>query len=83
MYYLYVLLSDIAPKTYTGITNNPERRLKQHNKGYHLYTKRFIPWKIVYLEKFNDRIEARKREKYFKSAAGRRWLRKNVFEARK
>ena len=79
MYYLYVLLSGVAPKTYTGITNDPKRRLMQHNRGYHFYTKRFIPWKIVFLEKFNDRIEARKREKYLKSAAGRKWLRKNVF----
>jgi len=33
---------------------------------------------MVYYEKFDSEMEAVKREKYFKSAAGRRWLKKYV-----
>jgi len=31
------------------------------------------PWKIIYSEKYSSRIAAREREKYLKSAAGRRY----------
>jgi putative endonuclease len=74
MYNLYILLSEGSDKTYTGITDNLERRLKEHNSGHHLYTKRHMPWRIIYIELLADRLEARKREKYFKSAAGRRLI---------
>jgi putative endonuclease len=66
-------------KTYVGITENPTRRLSQHNNGSHFYTKRYIPWIIVHIEQYNNRLEARDREKYLKSAAGRKWLKKNIF----
>jgi len=76
MYFVYILLSTIAKKTYVGITDDLKRRLKQHNLGYHFYTKRYKPWKIVFSEKYIDRNAARVREKYLKSAAGRRWMNK-------
>ncbi len=38
----------------------------------------FCPWEIIHAEIFETRIEARKREKYFKSAAGRRWRKLNL-----
>jgi putative endonuclease len=38
-----------------------------------------MPWKILYVEEHETQKEAIKREKYFKSAAGRRWISKNVF----
>ena len=81
MYYVYILKSINFHKSYTGITDNLERRLKQHNNGYHAYTKRWRPWEIIYKELVNGRIEARKREKYLKSAAGRRWMSKYIFYA--
>ncbi len=33
---------------------------------------------VVYVEKFDTFVEARKREVYFKSAAGRRFLKKKL-----
>jgi len=78
-YYTYILCSEKYKKTYTGITDNLERRLIQHNNGYHFYTKRYLPWRLIYSEKCDDRIEARKKEKYYKSAAGRRWIKINLF----
>jgi len=79
MYYIYILLSAKYEKTYVGITNNLEKRLIQHNKGYHFYTKRFLPWKLMYQEEYKTRQKARKREKYFKSAAGRKYIKNKLF----
>lgn len=79
MYYVYILKSLNFPKTYVGMTNNVVRRLAQHNSGYHFYTKRYLPWEIMYTETSESREQARIREKYYKSAAGRRWIRYNLF----
>jgi len=80
MYQVYILVSNNNPKTYTGITDNIERRLKQHNNGYHAYTKRYKPWTLIHLENYENRIEARKREKYLKTAVGRRWIKNSYLK---
>ncbi|MFH0806223.1 MAG: GIY-YIG nuclease family protein [Candidatus Brennerbacteria bacterium] len=77
-YLVYVLKSTRASKSYVGITSDLTRRLSEHNSGKHPYTKRYLPWKVVYTETEVDRETARKREKYLKSAAGRRFLKKAV-----
>ncbi|MEQ9413564.1 MAG: GIY-YIG nuclease family protein [Cyclobacteriaceae bacterium] len=74
-YYVYVLKSEkVEGKHYVGMTSNIERRLKEHNAGRSKFTSGFIPWKIVYSEFLATRSEAREREKYLKSAAGRRFI---------
>ncbi len=78
MFYTYVLKSLVYQKFYTGHTDNLDRRLKQHNNGYTIYSKRYRPWQNVYCEQFNSEEESIKREKYFKSAVGRRWLKKYI-----
>jgi putative endonuclease len=79
MYFVYVLKSIVEKKSYVGITDNLKRRLIQHNLGNSFYTRRYKPWKIIYSEKFEDRELAREREKYLKSCAGRKYLKKFVF----
>jgi putative endonuclease len=74
IYYVYILKSLIFDKTYIGFTDNISRRIKEHNSGKSRYTNIYKPWRIVYTEKYETRIEARKREKYLKSAAGRKLL---------
>ena len=71
-YYVYILKSKNYNKTYIGYTNNLERRIREHNSGKSIFTSKFIPWKLVYKEEFDNQIEARKKEKYYKSSAGRR-----------
>ena len=73
-YYVYVLRSVSSPRLYKGMTTNLTSRLDQHNRGLVRSTKAFTPWSIVYTEQFDSREVARKREKYLKSAAGRRFL---------
>lgn len=48
---------------YTGWTTDPERRVKQHNKGVGAkYTSTRRPVKLVYLETQPDRTDAMRRE---------------------
>jgi len=72
--YVYVLRSDKDKKRYVGIADNIKRRLDQHNNKKVLSTRNRVPFRIEYYEKYANRISAAKREKYFKTAAGRRFL---------
>jgi putative endonuclease len=48
---------------YTGITNDPLKRFKEHASGKGgRYTRSHKPVKIVYLEKTSNRSKAMKRE---------------------
>ncbi len=74
MYYVYVISSINKKYIYVGMTNNLERRLKQHNMGYEKTTKPNLPFKLIYTEICDSRIEARIREKYWKSGIGKEKL---------
>ena len=78
MYYVYVLKSEIDGRLYKGMTNDLDRRIKEHNSGKHKSTKGYKPWKLVYSEEVQNRLEAREREKYFKSGIGREYLKRLV-----
>lgn len=75
-YFLYILKSVNNSKSYVGITNDLNRRLLEHNSGKNFYTKRHSPWVMIYNEKYDNLENARKREKYLKSAVGRKFLKK-------
>ena len=70
-YYVYVLKSLEDGKGYTGITNDLERRMKDHNYGRNSSTKSRRPLILQYSEIYRNRMEARQREKYLKSGIGR------------
>ena len=76
MFYAYVLKSVKHEYYYKGHCQNLETRLTQHNSGMTTSIKPFMPFKIVYSEQFETELEAINREKYFKTAAGRRFLKK-------
>jgi putative endonuclease len=55
--YLYVYILKCSDNTYyTGVTNNPERRLIQHQKGVKKdsYTSSRLPVELVFCELFSD-----------------------------
>lgn len=76
MGHVYILKSIHFHKTYVGSTIELNNRLQQHNNGQSKFTKRYTPWKLVYKEEYKNLSDARTREKYFKSAAGRRFIKK-------
>jgi len=75
MFFAYILKSQVSGRYYYGSSELPEVRLEtEHNKGKVKATKAGLPWSIIYLEEFQTRSEAYRREQYFKSWAGRSWL---------
>ena len=71
MFFVYVIRSVHRNYTYVGLSSQLEERLKQHNRGYNRTTKPYAPFKLIWKEPYETRIEAREREKYLKSGIGR------------
>ena len=78
MFFVYVIRSKSTGRLYKGQTQNLQARLKAHNAGKTKSTKYGVPWELVYYEDLLTRDEALKRERYFKSAAGRRFLKTKI-----
>jgi putative endonuclease len=74
MFYTYAIRSLKVNRIYIGLTENIERRVKEHNNGLTKSTQFYRPWELFYSEKFEDRLSARKKEKYLKSGCGREFL---------
>lgn len=74
-YYVYVIKSQLEGRLYKGMTNDVEKRLREHNAGKSFSTKPYIPWSLVYFKAYETRIEAREYEKFLKSGSGREFLR--------
>ena len=72
--FVYVLRSLRDGRRYVGITLDVDKRLRQHNRGEVTSTKGRRPFVLVPYEETGGVAEARIREKYFKTAAGRRYL---------
>lgn len=71
MFYVYVLQSLKTKEFYKGLTDNFDRRFKEHELGRSPSTRNKLPLKIIHVEICSNRIEARKMEKFFKSGYGR------------
>jgi putative endonuclease len=67
MYYIYVLWSISANQCYVGSTRDVEKRVERHNAGMVPSTRRYRPWKLVYVEQFHTRSEAIGRESEIKN----------------
>jgi putative endonuclease len=78
MFYTYVIRSINSNYYYKGHCENLEVRLGQHNSGATVSIRKYVPFEIAYFEQFATREEAIKRERYFKSAAGRRFLKSKL-----
>lgn len=60
---------------YVGMTNNLEKRIERHNKGYERTTRPYRPFELLFQEELANRLEARKKEIYLKSGIGKEYLR--------
>jgi putative endonuclease len=78
MVYTYVLQSMKDNKFYTGSTNDLRRRIKEHEKGEVLSTKYRRPFELIYYEACINDYDARLREKYLKTAWGKRCIKNRL-----
>lgn len=77
MFFVYAIRSLRRSYIYVGLTDNPERRIGQHNAGYEKTTRPYAPFDILLIEPYLTRSEARAREKYLKSGMGKEQLKKH------
>ena len=75
-HFVYIIQSLKDHTLYKGYSNDPHKRLIQHNAGESRYTSMKIPWKLVYIEKCDNKTEALQREKTLKRANSNyiKWL---------
>ncbi|MBI3632970.1 MAG: GIY-YIG nuclease family protein [Candidatus Vogelbacteria bacterium] len=73
-YFTYVLKSLKDDRMYIGWTNNLRNRIESHNKGNVESTAERRPLQLIYYEACNSRDSAIKRERFFKTGFGRRYL---------
>jgi putative endonuclease len=78
MWYVYILKSKVCDKYYTGYTGNLQDRVKWHNLGKSRWSKRYMPWKLVYIEAFEDKTSAIKRERQLKSYKSKKHIEKLI-----
>ena len=78
IFYTYVLISEGDRKLYIGFTKNIVKRLDEHNNGLVKSTEHRRPLKLVYYEACLNERDALKREKYFKSGYGQRFLNNRI-----
>ena len=74
MFYLYILQSLKDKRTYVGYSSNVHRRFVEHNSGRVPATNNRRPLKVIKVEHIVTLEEAKKRELYWKSGAGRKKL---------
>ncbi len=78
MYYTYVLLSKKDDNFYIGFTKDLKNRFRKHQLGKVYSTKLRQPLILIYYEACLNKIDAARREKYFKSGQGKRSLKNRL-----
>jgi putative endonuclease len=72
-HYVYVLRSLVDQQFYVGLTSDLAP-LRMHNEGLVSSTKLRAPFELVYSEGCLNHSDAAQREKYLKTAWGKRYL---------
>ncbi|MFN4199238.1 MAG: GIY-YIG nuclease family protein [Flavobacterium sp.] len=74
MFFVYAISSLERNYIYVGLTENLDRRIFEHNSGKNKTTQPYKPFKLIYFEECETRMDARTREKYFKLGVGKEKL---------
>ncbi|MBU0672384.1 MAG: GIY-YIG nuclease family protein [Candidatus Margulisbacteria bacterium] len=77
-YYVYILKSLKDGKLYIGQTSNLKNRLERHNGGRVPSTKNRRPFELLFVEEFQDRSSATKREPYFKRVKSPQFIKEKM-----
>ena len=80
MYYVYILLNEAKTRSYTGVADDVNKRLAEHNAGRVKSSRPYRPYRIIHAESFETLKEARQKERFYKSTTGRRKLKEMFFK---
>jgi len=78
MHSVYILQSPTDQRLYVGLTNDIERRIKEHNNGKVNATRNSMPLELLAQFTFNNRKKAEDFERYLKTGSGRAFISKRV-----
>ena len=80
MYWAYILESQKDKSWYIGYTSDLKNRLRDHNRGYGGATtsKNKDGWKLIYCEGYTNIQDAKGRERFLKSGAGRKYVKRQL-----
>ena len=80
--YFYILFSKKLNRFYKGVSDDPERRLIEHNTALKAtaYTAIANDWEIVFKIKCTSKTQALKIEMYFKKSANINYLKRFMVE---
>jgi putative endonuclease len=73
-YYVYIIKSERTNRFYCGYPMDPDERLIHQNTRATKSTQPGIPWRLVYVERFNDKHSAMMREIEIKKIKSRRYI---------
>ncbi|MCB9045380.1 MAG: GIY-YIG nuclease family protein [Chitinophagales bacterium] len=76
--YVYILFSRSLQKYYAGISDDVQKRLREHNAGKGKFTSKGIPWDLITTIKCLSRSEAMLLEKKIKKRGIKRYLEDNI-----
>jgi predicted GIY-YIG superfamily endonuclease len=80
VFYAHLLTSLANPeKRYICFTTDLEQRLKSHNDGASIHTRKYKPWKLAGYLAFDNERRARESEDYPKSGSGRAFANKRLW----
>ena len=74
MYYAYILISEKSSRFYIGHSNEIIERLNTHNTGRVKSTRNKGPWKCVYFEEYDTKLEANRRELEIKKQKSKQYI---------
>ena len=80
MTYTFYIIRNPKGILYKGVTYNLEKRKKNKKKGIKTWTRKKGPWSLIYGEKFENKNDALKAERFYKSGQGREVLKKLLSE---
>jgi putative endonuclease len=78
MYYVYILKSEKDKNLYTGYTSDLRKRFLEHESGEVKSTRHRRPLKLIYYEACISKEDAIRREKYLKTAWGKRYIKNRI-----
>ncbi len=78
MFYVYVLEDQKTHSRYIGFTSHLKQRVRQHKNGEVYTTKYWFDLRLIYAEYYLNKMDAIGRERFLKSGAGWRFLKKQL-----